>query len=187
MFERFLRSGVAVAGIEVGESYGSPAGRATYTALFDELTRDRGFAGKACLMPQSRGGLMLYNWAAENADKVACIVGIYTVCDIRSYPGVEGACGAYDMSAEELEAQLASHNPIDRLAPLADAGVPIMHVHGDVDGAVPVERNSGELMRRYTALGGSMELIVVLGKGHEVAPEFFECQPMVDFVLKNVL
>ena len=30
MFERFLKAGIAIAGIDVGESYGSPKGRALY-------------------------------------------------------------------------------------------------------------------------------------------------------------
>jgi hypothetical protein len=28
---------------------------------------------------------MLYNWAAENPERVAGIAGIYPVCDLRSY------------------------------------------------------------------------------------------------------
>ena len=33
MFDRFLATGIAIAGIDVGESYGSPNGRASYQAL----------------------------------------------------------------------------------------------------------------------------------------------------------
>ena len=33
MFERFLEAGIAVAGIDVGESYGNEAGRVLYSAL----------------------------------------------------------------------------------------------------------------------------------------------------------
>ena len=33
MFERFLKAGIAIAGVDVGESYGSPKGRAVYSAL----------------------------------------------------------------------------------------------------------------------------------------------------------
>ena len=137
---------------------------------------------RPCLLPQSRGGLMLYNWAVENPSRVACIAGIYTVCDLRSYPGLERACGAYNMSAAELQAHLGEHNPIDRLGPLAKAAVPILHVHGDADTVVPLEKNSGELQRRYRDLGGPMRLIVVPGKGHQVCPPFFQCQELVDFV-----
>jgi len=38
MHEQFLAAGVAVAGIDVGESYGSPQGRELFTALCQELT-----------------------------------------------------------------------------------------------------------------------------------------------------
>jgi predicted esterase len=84
-----------------------------------------------------------------------------------------------------LEAHLADHNPIQRLAPLAQAGVPILHIHGDADTVVPLEKNAGELARRYRALGGEVRLIVVPGKGHQVCDEFFHCQELVDFVAKH--
>src|SRR2546428_592215 len=37
MFERFTRAGIAIAGIDVGESFGSPDGRKLYLALYEEL------------------------------------------------------------------------------------------------------------------------------------------------------
>ena len=58
MFRQFLDAGMAIAGVDVGESYGSPAGRATYNALHKHLTTKRGFATKACLPARSRGGLI---------------------------------------------------------------------------------------------------------------------------------
>ena len=140
MFERFLKAGIAIAGIDVGESYGSPKGRALYSALHKHLVEKHGLAKQACLLARSRGGLMLYSWAAENPDKVRCITGIYPVCNIASYPGLPRASGAYELTAEQLKAQLAKHNPIDRLAPLAKAKVPIFHIHGDMDRVVPLDK-----------------------------------------------
>jgi predicted esterase len=61
----------------------------------------------------------------------------------------------------------------------------VLHVHGDADQVVPLEENSGELARRYRALGGQVRLIVIPGKGHEVCPEFFQCQELVDFVIAH--
>jgi pimeloyl-ACP methyl ester carboxylesterase len=183
MLRQWLDKGIGMAGVDVGESFGSPRGRAVYTHLWETLRTRYRMSDRPCLLPQSRGGLMLYNWAAENPDRVGCIAGIYTVCDLRSYPGIERACGAYGLKAAELQNRLAEHNPIERLAPLAKAGVPILHVHGDADAVVPLENNSGELTRRYRALGGSMRLIVIPGKGHQVCPEFFQCQELVDFVI----
>ncbi len=185
MLRQWLAKGIAMAGVDVGESYGSPQGRKVFTALWETLAERYGMSRRPCLLPQSRGGLMLYNWAAEHPSRVACIAGIYTVCDLGSYPGPEQASGAYGMSAADLKRRLAEHNPIDRLGPLAKAGVPILHVHGDADAAVPLKKNSGELARRYRALGGPVRLIVVPGKGHQVCPEFFQCQDLVDFVIAH--
>jgi hypothetical protein len=50
MFERFLAAGIAVAGVDVGESYGSPQGRAQFTAFYQELIGKRGFSRKPVLL-----------------------------------------------------------------------------------------------------------------------------------------
>jgi predicted esterase len=185
MFNRFLAKGIAIAGVDVGESYGSPAGRAIYEALFQELTEKRGMSTKACLLARSRGGLMLYSWAAANPSQVACIAGIYPVCNISSYPGLGRACGAYSMTQAQFAEKLAEHNPIDRLAPLAKARVPIFHLHGDRDAVVPLEANSGEVAKRYKKLGGVMTLEIVKGQGHNMWSGWFKSQRLVDFVIAN--
>ncbi len=186
MFQRFTRAGIAIAGIDVGESYGSPDGRALYTAFYGELTKNRGFAPRAVMLGRSRGGLMTLSWAVENADKVAGFAGIYPVCNVASYPGVAKASGAYGMTAQELSSRLAEHNPIDRLAALAKAGVGLFAIHGDSDKVVPLEANSGEMRRRYEALGGKMQLVVPPGQGHNMWAGFFQCQELVDFVIAQV-
>lgn len=187
MFQRFLQAGIAIAGIDVGESYGSPDGRKLFSSLYGELTEKRGFATRPVLLGRSRGGLMALGWAVENPDKVAGLAGIYPVCSVASYPGVAKASGAYQMSADELAAHLNEHNPIDRLAPLAKAGVPLFAIHGDADKVVPLEANSGEMQRRYRQLGGGMQLIVPAGQGHNMWTGFFESQELVDFVLKHAI
>lgn len=184
-FRPLVEKGFAVCGIDVGESYGSPAGRKVFTDFYEKLRRDYQLDTKVSLIAQSRGGLMHYNWAADNPEKVRSIVGIYPVCDLRSYPGLMKAAPAYEMSADQLEQKLVEHNPIDRLAPLAKAGVPILHLHGDSDNVVPLERNSQVIYDRYRARGGQMELIVVPGKGHAEIPEFFQSQRMVEFLLRG--
>ena len=186
LFRQFLKQGICIVGVEVGESYGNPEGRKAYSVFCHTLCARYGMSRKACLMPQSRGGLMLYNWASENPRSVCCIAGIYPVCDLRSYPGLHKACTAYGMSEADLGLCLREHNPVDRLAGLAEARVPIFHVHGDSDAVVPLEDNSGELARRYKALGGDVEVLVIEGRGHEEASEFFTCQALVDFVVRNV-
>ena len=185
MFEQFVNNGIAIAGVDVGESMGNPQGRAVYSALYKELVAKRGLAQKASLLARSRGGLMLYNWAAENPESVACIAGIYPVCNLSSYPGLASACGAYGMTEQQLTAKLKEHNPIDRLAPLAKAKVPIFHIHGDKDAVVPLDKNSAIVKKRYGNLGGKMILEVVKGQGHNMWPGWFHSQNLVDFVIAH--
>ena len=185
MFEKLLAAGIAIGGVDVAESYGSPNGCAVFSAFHKELVEKRGMSPRACLLARSRGGLMLYNWAAEHPDSVACIAGIYPVCNLASYPGLARACGAYGLTEAELTAQLTRHNPIARLTPLAKAKVPIFHIHGDVDDVVPLKDNSGEVARRYRELGGPIELVVPPGQGHNMWQGFFQCQELVDFLIKQ--
>jgi len=128
---------------------------------------------------------MLYNWAAENPESVACMAGIYPVCNLSSYPGLTRACEAYGMTEEQLAAKLTEHNPIDRLSPLAKAKVPIFHIHGDRDSVVPLDKNSAEVKKRYDKLGGKMTLEIVKGQGHNLWSGWFHSQKLVDFVITH--
>jgi predicted esterase len=65
---------------------------------------------------------------------------------------------------------------------LADAQVPIFHIHGDCDAVVPLANNSGELAARYQALGGKITLKIVEGQGHNMWPGWFQCEELVAFV-----
>ena len=45
MFDQFLNSGIAIAGVDVGESYGSPKGRTVYSALYKGFVEKGGLVG----------------------------------------------------------------------------------------------------------------------------------------------
>ena len=68
LFEQFLASGIGIAGIDAGESYGSPDGRKVYDLLYAELTERRGMGKRPVMLGRSRGGLMTLSWAAEHPD-----------------------------------------------------------------------------------------------------------------------
>ena len=184
-FKPLLEAGFFIAGVEVGESFGSPKGTAAYQSFYEHVVEAYNLSTKPVLLPQSRGGLMLYNWAVAHPDSVAAVAGIYTVCSFTSYPGVDKAAPAYEMTPEALQAALKDHDPIERLAPLAKAKVPIFHIHGDVDTVVPIEANAGALVARYRALGGEAEIKIVPGKGHEVCDEFFKDDEFLGFILRQ--
>lgn len=184
MFERFRAAGVAVAGIDAGESYGSPAGNKVFDTLYAAMIA-KGYSPKPVLLGRSRGGLMTLSWAAANPTKVGAFAGIYPVCDLSSYPGIERAAGAFELKPAELKERLKQFNPVDRLDELARAKVPLFAIHGDVDKVVPLEANSGRVSERYAALGGSMTLIVPPQQGHNMWPGFFRCRELVEFVLAH--
>jgi len=188
LLESLVKQGFYVCGIDVGESFGNPEGRKIYSAFYDTIVSRYLLDKKVCLIPQSRGGLMLYNWAAEprNSQKVARIAGIYPVCDLLSYPGLDKAAAAYHLSPDSLTAHLAEHNPIDRLLPLYKAGIPIFHIHGDNDIIVPLFKNSMVIYNRYKAMGGNAILKIIPGKGHMEIPEYFQSQELLDFILQEL-
>ena len=184
MFKKYLDAGIAIAGIDIGESYGSPTDREVFSAFHRELVHKQNFSKKPCLLARSRGGLILYNWAIENPLYISCIAGIYPVCDLQFYPGLKAECAATEMTEEQF---FSKYNPIDRVEPLAKANVPIFHIHGDRDAVVPLEANSGELAKRFHQLGGNITLRVVIGQGHNMWPGWFQCQELVDFVIRHTI
>jgi pimeloyl-ACP methyl ester carboxylesterase len=182
LFRGLLERGLAICGVDVGESYGSPPGRRSFSTFYQHIVQAFDLDLKVVLLPQSRGGLMHYAWAVENPDRVRRIGGIFPVCDLRSYPGLTVAAAAYGVTERELQARLPDHNPVANLRRLAEARIPILHVHGDKDALVPMDANSEALRRKYAELGGDARVIVVPGRGHEEAAELFEVPELLDFL-----
>lgn len=186
MHEQFVAAGVAVAGVDTGESFGSPAALEAAEALHAEMVR-RGYSRKPALLGRSRGGLWASAWAIAHPELTAGVGGIYPVYDWRTYPGIAKAAPAYGLTADELAAQAATLCPIERIDVAARAGVPFCIIHGDDDKIVPLDRNSAELKKRYEAVGKGdlVQLIVAEGQGHSFWEGFFHCQPLVDFLIAS--
>src|SRR5271157_2960136 len=87
------------------------------------------------------------------------------------------------MSEAELKAHLAEQNPIDRLAPLIQARIPIFNIHGDRDKSVSLLQNTFELTRRYNIQGGTADFEIIRGKGHDEDPEYFQSKRLLGFFL----
>ncbi len=186
MHEQFLAAGIAVAGIDVGEAYGSPASQKYLDACYREMVK-RGYSPRPCLLGRSRGGLWVSSWAVRHPEKVAGLAGIYPVYDLSSYPGIKRAAPAYEMTPQQLKEKLKQFNPIEKMNRLAKAKVPVYIIHGKDDKVVPLEKNSAELKRRYQQEGAG-ELIVVQvipGQGHNFWPGFFRCKELVEFVIEQ--
>ncbi len=186
MHQQFLDAGIAIAGIDVGEAYGSPHAFPHFEALYQHMVRN-GYSKKPALLGRSRGGLWVSSWALKHPDRVAGIGGIYPVYDYTTYPNVNRAAPAYGLTAGQLLAQEDKLNPIKRMAKLAKAKIPVCIIHGDEDTVVPIEANSRALEKIYETKGAGdlIEVIVAEGQGHSFWEGFFHCQELVDFLVEK--
>ena len=119
----------------------SGAVREQWDATYKLLT-DHGFSRKPVLEGTGTAAGEAYAWAIENPDKVACIYGRNPV----------------------LRSLMSKTPPLDNLAPLAKAGVPLLHVCGSLDPWLADQTRVVE--KRYKELGGPITVIVKEGEGH---------------------
>ncbi len=189
-----LKKGFHIAYMRVPNMLGCPEAVAHWNAFYNEMTSEYHLSKKVALVGLSRGGLYCYNWAAANPEKVACIYGDAPVCDFKSWPGGKGngkgskrdwdlVLKTYDFK-DEAEAMAYDKNPIDNLASLAKAKVPLLHVYGDADKVVPWKENTKIIADRYKKLGGSIELIGKKGIGHH-PHGLNDSTPIVEFIFKH--
>jgi pimeloyl-ACP methyl ester carboxylesterase len=192
LFTKLLARGIWIAGVDVGESYGAPAGRSIYSEFYKDVISQFHLSRRPCFLAQSRGGLMSFDWAEENSDDVRCIAAIYPVLSLASWPP-EGsplflqAATAYGYTSQpEFQKQLIQLSPLSHAGPLAKANIPIFILHGDSDHTVPMQENSQPFVTAYRAQGGTVELVIVPGKGHEEVDEYFKSDRLLDFLLNHL-
>jgi len=179
-----LRKGYHIVYCNVSGLFGAPKAVKRWDDFYKNLCENHGFSKKVILEGMSRGGLIIYNWAAANPDKVAAIYGDAPVMDFKSWPGHSnaGILKAYGFK-NAAEAKAYTGNPIDNLEPLAKAGIPIIHVVGDLDKVVPVAENTGIAEKRYKKMGGIFKVIHKQVGHHPHSLK--DPKPLVDFMLKH--
>lgn len=190
-----LEKGFHVAYIDVADLFGNEEAVTLWNAYYTFITKKYDLNQKVVLEGLSRGGLIIYNWASQNTEKVACIYADAPVCDIKSWPG-----GLFTGigSPKDWETCLQAHgldensvmdfegSPIHTCVDLAKAQVPVLHVFGDDDKVVPHFENTEALAKNFEEAGGKIKLIRKEGVGHH--PHSLEDpEPIVDFILSHTV
>lgn len=194
--QEMLARGWFVAHISVGNTFGCPSAMRRFDAFYAELTTRHGFHKRPVLEGLSRGGLYVYNWAAQNTDKVGAVYADNAVCDFKSWPGGKGKgkgsrndwtalLKCYEFQSEE-EALAWTKNPVDNVAPLVKAGIPLVHSFGDADDVVPWEENTKLIADKVEALGGTVKLFRKPGLNHHPHGPL-EPSAFAEWVLANAL
>jgi hypothetical protein len=132
---------------------------AQWNAVYKHLI-GHGFAAKPVMEGAGCAAGEAYAWAIENPDKVSCVFAENPV----------------------LQSHMSKKVLAESLAPLAKAGVPLLHVCGSVDPGLKVQTLVVE--KRYKELGGQITVIVSEGEGHYSLASRNR-QPVVDFIVKN--
>ena len=185
--DKLLEKRISFAGCDQGEVRGSPASISRFSDFYHAMVR-RGYSKKPVLLGQSRGGLMMLSWAVRNPSMLGGYAGIYPVQNLRSWPmkwSLFATLRDFEMDEKTFIQRIDEHNPINHLAGMAKAKVPIFFVHGDSDKAVPLKENSGVVESRYRELGGKVDVEVVPGAGHQVIDAFFKSKNLIEFLIKH--
>ncbi|HLX63254.1 MAG TPA: alpha/beta hydrolase [Planctomycetota bacterium] len=129
-----------------------------WNAVYKHLT-DHGFSKKPVMAGTGGAAGEAYGWALENPDKVSCIFAENPI----------------------LKSTLLKNNPFD-FAPLAKAGVPILHDCGSLDPFFNEFTLNAE--KKYKELGGKMTVMVKAGAGHfPSAPK--DLNAVLEFIVGN--
>jgi dienelactone hydrolase len=189
-----LNKGFHVAYCDVANLLGAPKAIKRWDNFYKFATKKLGLSKKVTLEGMSRGGLIIFNWAKANPEKVSCIYGDAPVCDYKSWPGGkgkgEGAASVWKQCIEvygfkdEAEALMYKGNPIDNAAAIAKAKIPVMIVYGKADNVVPDVENCLVFEKNFKAAGGE---IIMIGKdrcGHH-PHSLKDPTRIVDFIVKH--
>jgi len=126
-----------------------------------KLLVNSGFSKKPVLKGTGPKAAESYAWAVANPDKVSCI---------------------YARNPFMHSLMAGKEQPIDNLAVLAKAGVPVLHDCGASDPWLDSQTRVVE--KRYQDLGGRITVIVREGEGHfPLSPK--DPKSVVDFILEN--
>jgi alpha-beta hydrolase superfamily lysophospholipase len=132
---------------------------AEWNALYKYLI-DQGFSTKPVMEGAGAAAGEAYAWAIANPDNVSCIYAQNPV----------------------LRSNISKTQPLDDLAPMAKAGVHILHLCGSLDPWL--ESQTRVAQKRYEELGGRITVIIKEGAGHYLLAAKDQ-QRIVNFIITH--
>ncbi|MCB0685326.1 MAG: prolyl oligopeptidase family serine peptidase, partial [Saprospiraceae bacterium] len=188
-----LKKGFHLVYVDVADLYGAPEAVKIWNEFYQLMVSKYRLNRKTVLEGFSRGGLIIYNWAAANTDKVACIYADAPVCDINSWPGGKGrgpgsktdwekCLATYKIS--ERQAKDFEGTPIYTAEKVAMAKIPVLHVCGSADQVVPIDENTYPVEKIFLAHHAAFKLIEKEGVDHH-PHSLKNPKAIVRFILEN--
>lgn len=187
-----LERGFHIAYCDVANLFGNDEAIKRWDKFYRLMT-NAGLSKKVVLEGMSRGGLIVYNWAAENPKKVAAIYADAPVLDGKSWPGGVGKGKGSPKDWENFKKVYGikndsdsvnfKGNPIHKMSHIAKADFPMLHVVGETDNVVPILENTVPFEKGIKSKNGNIEVIYKKENGHH--PHSLQNPTsIVDFILR---
>ncbi len=189
-----LNRGFHLVYVDVSDLFGNDEAVKLWNDFYAYCIKEYNLNKKVVLEGMSRGGLIVYNWASQNTDKVFSIYADAPVCDIKSWPGgiFSGVGSPKDwntcLNAHDLDSLSVMHfkkNPLNTCLNIAKAQIPVIHVYGDSDKVVPHTENTLLLAENFKNAGGTIKLIKKEGVGHH-PHSLKDPKPILNFILDHL-
>ncbi len=188
-----LERGFYLVYCDVAELYGNKECIDIWNKFYDYVHDHLKLNAKAVMEGYSRGGAYIYDWAAVNPGKIACMYADAPVLDFKSWPGgrgkSEGSRNDWGIFKKDYgftgdsEALAFKGNPIDKVKEIVAGHYPMLHVVGDADTLVPVAENTAPFAEKIKTLGGNIQVIHKPGAYHH-PHSLADPAPIVNFILR---
>lgn len=171
--QALLAAGWHLAWVDLQNLYGNRTALGLMDAAYALWRRDYGLSPRAVLEALDRGSLAAFAWGAAHPGQVRALLADSAVGDVKHWPGAHGQGGGSALEWTNLlgaygvtEDKLAGLSPLDQLAPLAAARVPLLLLAGGADEELPPVDHAAKLAASYRQLGGPARLVLKPLAGH---------------------
>ena len=190
-----LERGYHIVYCDVAELLGNKESIALWDKFY-KLMHEAGLSKKAVMEGMSRGAVYVFNWAAANPGKVACVyvdnpllnIPVWAAQMLQLPAGKNDMFEAfkkdYDLVTSE-QVQQFKGGPNELVAQIVKGHYPVLILCADEDEAVPPADNTNLFEKKIKALHGDITVIHKPGFKHH-PHSLPDPTPIVDFIIKAV-